>query len=134
MGVGAPPARTGELGRRSGEEAVLGELKHDLLRVGVIGLGRLWESRHKPSLARLQDRFQVTAVYDQIHRRAQIEASQLGCAAEGLTALVEHPEVDVIYLLSPQWFGVHPAHLACAARKPVYCGLPLAGDLPSWSD
>ena len=113
------------------EETTLAESKHVRLRVGVIGLGRLWETRHKPSLARLQDRFRVTAVYDQVSRRAEIEAEQLGCAAcHGLAALVERPDVDVIYLLSPQWFGLHPAHLACEAGKAVYCGLPLAGDLP----
>jgi predicted dehydrogenase len=97
--------------------------------VGVIGLGRLWETRHKPSLARLKDRFRITAVYDQVFRRAEIEAAQLGCAAcQGLAALVERPDVDAIYLLSPQWFGLYPAHLACAAGKAVYCGLPLSGD------
>ena len=107
----------------------MGESKHVRLRVGVIGLGRLWETRHKPSLARLKDRFRITAVYDQVYRRAEIEAAQLDCAAcQGLAALVERPDVDVIYLLSPQWFGLHPAHLACAAGKAVYCGLPLAGD------
>ena len=107
----------------------MGEAKQVRLRVGVIGLGRLWESRHKPSLARLADRFRITAVYDQVHRRAEIEAEQLGCAAcQGLAALVERADVDVVYLLSPQWFGLHPAHLACAAGKAVYCGLPLAGD------
>ena len=42
---------------------------------------------------------------------------------------MERPDVDVIYLLSPQWFGLHPVELACAAGKPVYCALPLAGDL-----
>lgn len=100
------------------------------LRVGVVGLGRLWETRHKPSLARLEDRFRVTAVYDQVCRRAEIEAAQIGCAAcEGLSALVERPDVDVIYLLSRQWFGLHPIALACAAGKPVYCALPLADDL-----
>jgi predicted dehydrogenase len=100
------------------------------LRVGVIGLGRLWETRHKPSLARLADRFQVTAVYDQVFRRAEIEASQLRCTAcEGLSALVERPDVDVIYLLSRQWFGVHPIRLACEIGKPVYCALPLADEL-----
>lgn len=100
------------------------------LRVGVVGLGRLWETRHKPSLARLDDRFRVTAVYDQVCRRAEIEAAQLGCAAcEGLSALVERPDVDVIYLLSRQWFGLHPIALACAVGKPVYCALPLADDL-----
>jgi predicted dehydrogenase len=99
------------------------------LRVGVVGLGRLWEARHKPALMRLRDRFQVTAVYDQVMRRAEIEATQLGCAAaEGLTALVERPDVDVIYVLTPQWFGLYPIQLACAHGKPVYCALPLASD------
>jgi predicted dehydrogenase len=78
----------------------------------------------------LQDRFQVTAVYDQVYRRAEIEAQHLDCAAcMGLAALVERPDVDVVYLLSPQWFGLHPAHLACSVGKAIYCGLPLAGDL-----
>lgn len=98
------------------------------LGVGVIGLGRLWEARHKPALAKMRDRFQVTAVYDQVARRAEIEARQVGCAAvDGLRALVERPDVDVVYLLTPQWFGLFPIELACAARKPVYCALPLAG-------
>jgi predicted dehydrogenase len=98
--------------------------------VGVIGLGRLWETRHKPSLARLTDRFQVTAVYDQVFRRAELEAAQIRCrACEGLAALIERPDVDVIYLLSRQWFGLHPIQLACEARKPVYCALPMADDL-----
>lgn len=97
------------------------------LRVGVIGLGRLWEARHKPALARLADRFQVTAVYDQVGRRAATEAAALRCAAsDGLTALIERPDVDAVYLLSPQWFGLHPAFLACEIRKPIYCAVPLA--------
>jgi predicted dehydrogenase len=94
----------------------------------VIGLGRLWEARHKPALMRLRDRFQVTAVYDQVMRRAELEAASLGCAvAEGLIALVERPDVDVVYLLTPQWFGLYPIEIACAHAKPVYCALPLAG-------
>ncbi len=97
------------------------------LRVGVIGLGRLWEARHKPSLARLRDQFQVTAVTDQVLRRAEVEAAQLGCAAvEGLTALIKRPDVDVVYVLTPQWFSLHPVEIACACKKPVYCALPLA--------
>ena len=112
------------------EEASLVESKHVRLRVGVIGLGRLWETRHKPSLARLADRFRVTAVYDQVYRRAEIEAAQIGCAAcEGLSALVERPDVDVIYLLSRQWFGLHPiAAGLCGGQGGLLC-LPLADDL-----
>jgi predicted dehydrogenase len=100
------------------------------LRVGVIGLGRLWEARHKPALARLRDQFQVTAVYDQVFRRAEIEAAQLGCAAvEGLNALIDRPDVDAVFLLTPQWFGLYPIEIACRCAKPVYCALPLVGDL-----
>ena len=51
------------------------------------------------------------------------------CRLGGALGLVERPDVDVIYLLSRQWFGLHPIALACAARKPVYCALPLADDL-----
>lgn len=99
------------------------------LRVGIIGLGRLWESRHKPSLARLADRFQITAVYDQVYRRAELEAAQLGCAAsEGLRSLIERPDVDAVYLMTPQWFGSHPIDLARQAGKAVYCALPPADD------
>jgi predicted dehydrogenase len=78
---------------------------------------------------RLRDRFQVTAVYDQVMRRAELEAAQIGCAAaEGLTALIERPDVDVVYVLTPQWFGLHPVQLACDSGKPVYCALPLASE------
>jgi predicted dehydrogenase len=98
------------------------------LRVGVIGLGRLWEARHKPALARMKDRFAVVAVYDQVARRAEIEALQLGCrSVDGLLSLIDRSDVDVIYLLTPQWFGLHPIEVACAVGKPIYCALPLAG-------
>ena len=97
------------------------------LRVGVIGLGRLWEARHRPALARMADRFQITALYDQVARRATLEAGPLGCAVvEGLTALIDRTDVDAVYLLGPQWFGLHPALIACGRGKPVYCAVPLA--------
>lgn len=99
------------------------------LRIGVIGLGRLWEARHKPALLRLGQRFQVTAVYDQVARRAAMEAQALGCrAAEGLTDLIHGSDVDAVYLLAPQWFAFHAAELACAAGKAIYCAVPPAAD------
>ena len=99
------------------------------IRVGVIGLGRSWEARHKPALARMKDRFEVVAVYDQVARRAEIEADQLGCRAfEGLTALLERPEIDAVLLLAPQWFGSHPIELAARFGKAVYSGVPLTDE------
>jgi predicted dehydrogenase len=47
----------------------------------------------------------------------------------GLRALIERPDVDVVYLLTPQWFGLHPIGLACEVKKPIYCALPLAGSV-----
>ncbi len=95
------------------------------IRVGIVGLGRLWESRHKPALARLRDRFHVVAVYDQVARRASIEAASLRCeVARGLSGLIERPDIEAIYLLTPQWFGLHPIAQACEAGKPIYCAVP----------
>jgi predicted dehydrogenase len=99
------------------------------LRLGIVGLGRLWDARHKPALARLADRFEVVAVFDQVARRAALEAQALGCdAALGLQTLATRADVDAVYVLGPQWFGLHAAQVACEAGKPVYCGLPVASD------
>lgn len=113
----------------AGGGVALGPSKNQRLRVGVIGLGRLWEARHKPALARRGDQFQIVAVYDQVGLRAELEARQIGChAAEGLVELFDRPDVDVIYFLTPQWFGLHPLALACEYRKPIFCALPSAAD------
>ncbi len=104
-------------------------IKRDRLGVGVVGLGRLWEARHKPALTRLEDRFRVVALYDHVARRSALEARQLRChACEGLTELIERPDVDVVYILTAQWFGLHALELASAAGKPIYCALPVASD------
>ncbi len=103
----------------------------NILRIGVIGLGRLWASRHRPALERLRDRCRVTALYDQVAQRAKVEAKRLGClVSEGLNPLVDRDDVDAIYLLEPQWFGAYPIQLAAERGKPVYCVPPLFGGTP----
>lgn len=99
------------------------------LRVGVVGLGRLWEARHKPALARMRDRIQIVAVYDQVARRAAIEANGLRCeVAGGMAAMIAREDIEAVYVLTPQWFGLHPIRLACEHRKPIYCALSPAAD------
>ncbi len=99
------------------------------LGVGVIGLGRLWEVRHKPAFVRMADRFRVASVYDHVARRAEIEAASFGAhPASGVLALVERPDVEAVFLLSPQWFGLHALEVAAASGKPIYCALPLASE------
>ena len=101
------------------------------VRLGVVGLGRLWEARHKPALGRLRDRFEVVCLYDQVARRAAIEARQIGCrTSDSLVELVTGREIDAVYVLSPQWFGWHAVELAVEHDRPVYCALPPAAHGP----
>jgi predicted dehydrogenase len=119
----------------------LGQARHRVLGTAIIGLGRLWDARHRPALLRLRHRFRIVAVHDQIGRRARQEAAQLGClAVDGLRGLIERSDVDVVHCLSPSWSGLHAVELACRLGKPVYCGLPVANDpaglerLAAWTD
>ncbi|MDX2039225.1 MAG: Gfo/Idh/MocA family oxidoreductase [Isosphaeraceae bacterium] len=93
----------------------------DRIRLGIIGLGRLWQVRHRPALERLGDRFRITAIHDAVAARAKREAARIGCAAAGgLRALVERTDVDALLISTPSWFGLHPIRIACEVGKPVY--------------
>lgn len=97
-----------------------------LFRLGVIGLGKLWETRHRPALERLKSHFRVVAVYDQVSERARRTADQIRCRqAENLESLIQPDLIDAIYVLSPQWFEIYPAKLAIGRGLPVYCGVPV---------
>lgn len=100
------------------------------VRVGLVGLGQVWEARHRPALRALADRFEVTAVCDQIAVRAEQAARDFGaCAVEGFRVLAQRPDVDAILMLAPQWFGHLPILAACDAGKALYCGTSLELDL-----
>jgi predicted dehydrogenase len=92
------------------------------IRVGVVGIGPLWESRHLPALRALSDRFEVRAVCDPVQHRAQLAARHLNASLhDGFRALTARDDIDAILLLSPQWFGPLPIYAACDAGKAVYC-------------
>jgi predicted dehydrogenase len=99
------------------------------LRVGVIGLGEVWQQRHAPALRMLADRFEVRAVCDQVAHRAQQAAADFSAAAvDGYRALVHREDLDAVLILSLQWYGPLPILAACDAGKAVYCaaGMDLA--------
>ncbi|HJT36305.1 MAG TPA: Gfo/Idh/MocA family oxidoreductase [Pirellulales bacterium] len=100
------------------------------LRVGLVGLGQAWEVRHRPALRALADRFDVTAVCDQIAVRAEQAARDFGAqAVDGFRALASRQDVDAILMLAPQWYGYLPILAACDAGKAVYCATSLELDL-----
>ncbi len=91
------------------------------LRLGLIGLGNGWESRHQPALRTLADRFEVTAVFDQITHRAQSIAAQFDAVPmEGFRSLAQRENVDAVLLLGNGWCGALPAFAACDSGKALY--------------
>ncbi|MDC0935588.1 Gfo/Idh/MocA family oxidoreductase [Pirellulales bacterium] len=96
------------------------------LRVGLVGIGSAWESRHLPALRALSDRFEVRAVCDPVRHRAEKVARQLGAEPhDGFRTLIERSDVDAVLLLTAQWFGPLPIKAACNAGKAVYCSAAL---------
>lgn len=96
------------------------------LRVGLIGLGDVWTTRHAPALRAMADRFEVTAICDPVRHRAENAAAEFHAAAvDGYHALIQREDVDAILVLAPQWFKTLPILAACDARKAVYCAVGL---------
>src|SRR5688500_5898187 len=96
------------------------------LRVGIIGLGAAWDSRHRPALRTLSDRFEVRAVCCEVAHLASQAARDFGAGeVDGFRALCGRDDVDVVLILSPEWYGPLPVLAACDFGKSVYCGAAL---------
>jgi predicted dehydrogenase len=96
------------------------------LRVGLVGLGKAWEVRHRPALRALGDRFEVRAVCEQVGMRAQQAAREFGATAiDGFRALAAREDIDAILMLAEQWYGWLPILAACDYGKAIYCAAPL---------
>jgi predicted dehydrogenase len=96
------------------------------LRVGIIGLGPAWESRHSPALHALADRFEVRAICDPVARRAEFAAHNWGIRhVDSFRKIVTAADVDAVMLLSARWYGALPILAACDAGKAVYCAASL---------
>jgi predicted dehydrogenase len=100
------------------------------LRVGVIGLGDAWESRHRGALLALSDRFEVRAVCAEVVGLARQVAGEFGAdLVGGFRALACREDLEAVLVLSPDWYGPLPILAACDAGKAVYCASPLDLDL-----
>ena len=99
------------------------------LRVGIIGLGEQWESRHLPALRALADRFEVRGICEQVAHRAKRAADQVGAAAvDGFRSLVARDDIDAVLCLAEQWYGTTPILAACEHGKAVYSAVSLPTD------
>jgi predicted dehydrogenase len=96
------------------------------LRVGLVGLGKGWEVRHRPALRALADRFEVRAVCEQVAQRAEQAAKEFNATpVDGFRALAAREDIDAILMLAEQWYGWLPILAACEAGKAIYCATPL---------
>ncbi|MGI9472999.1 MAG: Gfo/Idh/MocA family protein [Rubripirellula sp.] len=96
------------------------------LRIGLIGLGEGWQTRHRPALRMLQDRFDVRAVYSPVAKLAENSASEFQAdAVDGYRTLVGRCDIDAVMVLQRSWLGWLPMLAASEAGKAIYW----AGDL-----
>lgn len=96
------------------------------LRAGIVGIGEAWETRHRPALRALSDRFDVRAVCCEVAHLAQQAAREFGAVeVSGFRAVASRDDVDVVLVLAPEWYGPLPVLAACDHGKSVYCGAAL---------
>lgn len=96
------------------------------LRVGLVGLGDAWETRHRPALRAMSDRFEVRAVCSDVALRAELAAKEFDAVCvDGYRALMEREDIDAVLMLSPQWYGTLPILAACDSGKAIYCAAAL---------
>ncbi|MCH2179755.1 MAG: Gfo/Idh/MocA family oxidoreductase [Mariniblastus sp.] len=96
------------------------------LRVGLVGLGDLWQSRHRPALRALSDRFEVKAICCEVAEKAKLVASEFSAVPmDGFRAMIEREDIDAMLALAPDWAGPLPIMAACEAGKAVYSAAAL---------
>ncbi len=96
------------------------------VKVGLVGLGEHWESRHRPALLALSDRFDVRAVCCEVAQRAnQVAKDFTADPMDGFRAMIERSDIEAVLSLSPDWVGHLPMLAACEAGKAVYSAAAL---------
>jgi predicted dehydrogenase len=96
------------------------------LRIGLIGLGDQWQTRHRPALKALSDRFEVRAVCCEVNEKSKIVADEFkAIATDGFRAMIERDDIEAVLALSPEWYGPLPILAACEAGKAVYSSAAL---------
>jgi predicted dehydrogenase len=96
------------------------------LRVGLVGLGGAWHTRHRAALLALGDRFEVRAVCAEVATRAEQVATEFGASVvDGFRALTARRDIDAVLVLTAEWYGPLPILSACESGKAVYCAAAL---------
>lgn len=97
-----------------------------MLRVGVIGCGKIAQVRHLPEYEQHPDA-QITGLFDFNHDRAQELAEQYGCTAyDTLDALLAADTIDAVSVCTSNNTHAEVTIAALNAGKHVLCEKPMA--------
>ncbi|WP_454721063.1 MULTISPECIES: Gfo/Idh/MocA family protein [Cupriavidus] len=97
------------------------------IRVGIVGIGN-WARHGHLRVLRLLPGYTLAAIYSQRKEAAQAAAREygIGHVADSLDALVSHPEVDLVVVLTTAPQHEEAVRAAIGAGKDVYCEWPLS--------
>ena len=85
-----------------------------------------WSDHRDTQQKQAGDRFEVTAVCEEVAIRAQQACRDFSAMKmDGVRALAARSDVDAILMMCPQWFGPLPIFAACDEGKAVYCAAAL---------
>jgi predicted dehydrogenase len=98
-----------------------------MIRFGILGFGLHAAKRLMPGFALAQD-CSVTALFRRDINKARESARKhnIPLAFDSAEALCASPEVDAIFVTTPNACHVHDVLVAIACRKPVLCEKPMA--------
>jgi predicted dehydrogenase len=99
---------------------------HRPIRVGLVGFGN-WAKYGHVRVLDLLPEYELSAIYSQRAAAAADAASTYGFrhVVDSLDALVNHPEVDLVIVLTTAPQHEEAVRAAIAAGKDVYCEWPL---------
>jgi len=100
------------------------------IKLGIIGLGLAWERLHAPALARLSDRFEITAVCDKDAQKASEVAKYLNLPPESAytdyNALLSRQDIEAVESLVPIRENYETNLAAITAGKHLIAEKPFA--------
>jgi predicted dehydrogenase len=98
-----------------------------MLRWGIIGCGDVVEKKSGPSIhATGQSRIMAVMRRDRAKAESYAAANDIPLATDNAAEVINHPDVDIVYVATPPSSHLEYVLAAAHAGKPVLCEKPMA--------
>ena len=101
-----------------------------MIRVGLIGCGRIVEEGHAPAYEELADRFEVVALADPVEERRELMGSRFNLDRRAWFAdyrdMLTAGELDLVDIAVPHFLHAEACIAAATARIPILMEKPMA--------